>query len=77
MAQKEMFSVIEYGAGFAIRHNPSGEEIWLSDGVDCIFDEAGDAYPPGTVGFTDLWAESFNADTGETLEAYFPQHVDD
>ena len=45
--------------------------------MDCVFDEDGDAIPPGTVGFVEDWAAIFNGDIGETLEAYFPQHMEE
>ena len=69
---KRLFDVIEYSSFFAVRHNPSGEEHPMSDGVDALFDEDGQALVPGTPGFTEAWADALNADEQETLAAYFP-----
>lgn len=71
------FSVIEYSSFFAVRHNPSGEEHPMGDGVDTLFDEDGRALMPGTPAFIELWEEVLNANEQSTLEAYFPQHADD
>jgi len=71
-----MFSVIEYSSFFAVRHNPSGDEHPMSDGVDALFDGEGQALVPGTSGFIETWADALNADEQETLEAYFPQHLE-
>jgi hypothetical protein len=71
------FSVIEYSSFFAVRHNPSGDEHPMGDGVDTLFDDDGKALVPGTPGFVEAWEAVANADEQGTLEAYFPQHVDD
>jgi hypothetical protein len=73
----KLFSVIEYSSFFAVRHNPSGEEHPMGDGVDTLFDEDGNALSPGTFGFIEAWEEVLNADVRSTLEAYFPQHLED
>lgn len=70
------FSVIEYRSFFAVRHNLSGDESALSDGVDALFDEEGHALIPGTPGFIGAWEDCLNANEEETLQAYFPQHAD-
>jgi hypothetical protein len=70
-----MFSVVEYSSFFAVRHNPSGDEHPMSDGVDCVFDENEEAISPGTDGFCEKWAELLN-ECPDTLEAYFPQHME-
>ena len=67
----KIFDVIEYQSGFAVRHLLSGEEHWMSDGVDVLFDQDEKAISPGTEGFTDKWAESLNFNPSETMEAYF------
>lgn len=72
-----LFSVIEYGSHFAVRHNPSGDEQPMGDGVDTLFDDEGHALPPGTPGFVEAWEDTLNADVSSTLEAYFPQHAED
>lgn len=70
------FSVIEYLSFFAVRHNPSGEEHPMSDGVDTLFEQDGRALVPSTPGFIKAWEAVLNADEAATLEAYFPQHAD-
>ena len=71
------FSVIEYSSFFAVRHIPSGDEHPMSDGVDTLFNEDGTALCPGSARFTETWEDVLNADELSTLEAYFPQHVED
>ena len=73
----KLFTVIEYFSFFAARHIPSGDEHPLGDGVDTLFDEEDHALAPGTPGFVEAWEESLNADETSTLEAYFPQHLED
>ena len=73
----QLFDVIEYSSFFAVRHNPSGEEHPMGDGVDSLFDEDGKALSPGTPGFIETWADVLNGDEQTTLEAYFPQHQAD
>ena len=73
----KMFSVIEYSSFFAVRHNPSGDEHPMGDGVDTLFNEEDEALSPGVEGFVEAWEKSLNACEGETLEAYFPQHVEE
>ena len=70
----QLFYVVEYSSFFAVRHNPSGEEHPMGDGVDTLFDEDGMALVPGTPGFIETWADVLNGDEQTTLEAYFPQH---
>lgn len=71
-----LFSVIEYRSFFAVRHNPSGNEHPMGDGVDTLFDEDGHALIPGTPGFIEAWEAALNADPDDTLRAYFPHHAD-
>lgn len=73
----KLFSVVEYSSFFAVRHNPSGDEHPMGDGVDTLFDEEGRALSPGTPGFLEAWEEALNSDEVGTLEAYFPQQVED
>lgn len=70
------FSVIEHSSFFAVRHNATGHEHPMGDGVDTLFDEDGRALVPGTPGFIEAWEAALNADEQATLEAYFP-HVED
>ncbi len=74
---KKTFTVIEYSSFFAVRHNPSGGEHPMGDGVDTLLDEDGKALIPGTPGFIEAWEHVLNADEQGTLEAYFPQHLED
>jgi hypothetical protein len=75
------FTVNEHSSGFSVTHNESGENHWLSDGVDALgFDEGYQTEEevtlhPGTLGFVELWTEAMNHD-GEAMQAYFP-HLDD
>jgi hypothetical protein len=73
----QLFSVIEYSSFFALRHNPSGDEHPLGDGVDALFDSDGKVLVPGTPGFVHVWTEVLNTDARTTLEAYFPQRLEE
>lgn len=73
----KLFSVIEYSSFFAVRHNPTGEEHPMGDGVDSLFDEDGRALKPGTPGFVETWEHVLNTDQQTTLEAYFSEHLED
>ena len=78
MVSGKMFTVIEYHSFFAIRHNPSGRERVLGDGVDMLFDCDGIPISPGTPEFVELLEMLCNSDIHETLEAYFSDSgVDD
>jgi len=66
------FSVIEYASFYAVRHNPTGQEHAMGDGVDTLFDDDGEALSPGTESFRKSWEEDLNRSAHETLEAYFP-----
>lgn len=76
MPPQQLFSVVEYSSFFAVRHNLSGDEHPMGDGVDTLFDEDGHALSPGTPGFVETWEEALNGDENSTLEAYFPHHLD-
>jgi hypothetical protein len=73
----KLFTVIEYSSFFAVRHNPTGDERPMGDGVDALFDDNGKSLIPGTPGFIETWEAVLNTDEQSTLEAYFPQHVED
>jgi hypothetical protein len=68
----KLFSVVEYASYFAVRHNPTGLEKPMGDGVDTLFDVNGKSLVPGTPGFTETWEAMLN-DWEDTLEAYFPE----
>ncbi|MEZ5944903.1 MAG: hypothetical protein R3C18_26260 [Planctomycetaceae bacterium] len=76
MPQNKLFTVVEYGSFFAVRHNPSGDEHPMGDGVDSLFDDDGHALSPGTPGFVEMWQVALNADEQNALEAYFPDHIE-
>lgn len=76
MPQHKLFTVVECSSFFAVRHNPSGEEHPIGDGVDTLFDPDGHALCPGTSGFVETWERVLNTDDDSTLEAYFPQHLE-
>ena len=77
MAETKLFSVIEYSSFFAVRHNATGEEHPMGDGVDTLSvdreDGSTETLCPGTPGFIEAWEEALNEDEDETLEAYFPE----
>ena len=73
----KLFNVIEYSSFFAVRHTPTGDEHPMADGVDTLLDEHCNALCPGSASFAATWEEVLNADEQTTLEAYFPQHVED
>lgn len=75
MASDRLFGVVEYMSFFAVRHNPTGEERPMGDGVDTIFTDDGEALSPGTEGFVERWEAVLNSAPDETLEAYFPELV--
>lgn len=60
-----------------MRHNPSGDEHPMGNGVDTLFNEDGHALCPGTPDFISAWEEVLNADEQRTLEAYVPVHFID
>lgn len=64
--KEKVFEVVEYSSGFAVRHIKSGDEKWLSDGVD-VFEDL----QPGQEGFVERWTEVMNEDPEETYAAYF------
>lgn len=71
--KRRMFSVVEYSSFYAVRHNETGEEHPMGDGVDTLSDADGNTLSPGTDGFVAVWEEALNATPDETLEAYFPE----
>ena len=77
MPDQKLFSVVEYGSFFAVRHLPTGDEHPMGDGVDSLFDDDGHALCPGTPGFIETWEQVLNADEQSTLEAYFRDHIVD
>jgi hypothetical protein len=71
------FHVIEYTSGFAVRHRESGTEQWMSDGVDVLCDNDDNTLSPGSSGFIRKWEDAMNEPGSETMEAYFPQFMED
>lgn len=74
---RAMFSVIEYGSFYAVRHNPTGREHPMGDGVDAVFDHNDNPIPAGDPRLIPVWEAYLNADEDETLAAYFPDDDDD
>ena len=73
------FSVIEYSSFYAVRHNPTGEEHPMGDGVDTIFldtDDGMETVQAGDPRLIPLWEDSLNADEDEVLAAYFPHLIE-
>ena len=74
---RKLFTVIEYDSYYAVRHNPSGDEHPMSDGVDSLFTPKTDkAMRPGSEYFRRTWERALNTDPDGTLEAYFPKHFE-
>lgn len=69
------FTVIEYSSFYAIRHNESGKEHCIGDGVDSVFTPNGKAMRCGTERFRKIWEKSFNDCENDTMEAYFPELI--
>ena len=67
------FSVIEYASFFAVRHNATGQEACMGDGVDTLTTPSGKAMSPGAKTFVKTWERWLNQTSDETLEAYFPE----
>lgn len=77
MGSRGPFEAVEYHSGFAVRHRKTGEEKWISDGVDLLFTPSGKAMSPGAKGFLKALTRSLNESPSETLEAYFPEMKED
>lgn len=73
---EKLFNVIEYSSFFAVRHIPSGKEHPMGDGVDTLFDIDQNPLSPGDPNFVGEWEEALNENQQETLEAYFPELID-
>ena len=68
------FKVHEHFNGYSIEDTKTGQTHWLSDGVDCVaYDDCNEYVSPGTPGFEEMWADDFNGNESETLEAYFSE----
>jgi hypothetical protein len=72
------FVVREHFNGFSVVDTKTGKDHWLCDGVDCVADpdRDDDWLPPGGELFCLLWAEHFNTNEAEMMEAYFPDDMD-
>lgn len=62
--------VREWSTGFDIWNIESGRDHWISDGVDWLHDEDGDAYSPGQPDFYSAIGEWLKSDYDEIVEAY-------
>lgn len=71
---RHRFEVVEYDSGYAVRDRVSGEERWMSDGVDALSTPTGKSMKPGTEYFRKAWQRVLNENESETAEAYdFPE----
>lgn len=70
---KREFTVVEYASGYAVRHEPSGKEHWMGDGVGVLETPSGRAMRPGTERFRQKWERYLNWTCDDTREAYFPE----
>jgi hypothetical protein len=73
--KSKLFSVIEYRSFFAVRHNPTGEERPMGDGVDQIFDSEGNSIDPGSPEFISTWEKYINDYPADIMEAYFSELI--
>ncbi len=71
--RRRTFDVIEYASFYAVRHNASGKEACMGDGVDTLTTPTGRSMKCGTEYFRKTWERSLNSTPDETLEAYFPE----
>lgn len=74
--RKNRFKAIEYASGFAVLDTVTGQESWISDGVDILFTPTGRAVSPGSKTFLRKLEHSLNNPAYETLEAYFPEQYE-
>lgn len=68
---RHRFKVVEYASGYAVRDTKTGEEKWMSDGVDVLFGKNDKPRSPGTEAFRRDWEQELNENPEETAEAYF------
>jgi hypothetical protein len=58
---EKLFCVIEYSSFFAVRHNPTGEEAAMGDGVDAVYhDDFETPYLAGEPGMREQWEQDLN-----------------
>ncbi|MGO9014653.1 MAG: hypothetical protein ACLQF0_06700 [Dissulfurispiraceae bacterium] len=70
------FKVVEYSGGYAVGDTLTGQEHWMSDGVDVLFTLTGKPISPGTENFRRSWEKSLNETADETLEGCFPEQYE-
>lgn len=75
MSMRNRFKVIEYSSGYAVRDTETGNEQWMSDGVDVLSTKTGKSMRPGSEYFRKAWEKSLNQNQAETAEAYFPDNA--
>lgn len=68
MAKRNRFKVIEYGSGYALLDTETGQENWLSDGVDTMFTPTGKSMSPGSEYFRRAWEKAINSMSEEEVE---------
>jgi hypothetical protein len=72
----KLFTVKEYFNHYACRHEPSGDEHPMGDGVDSVpKNDDGEFYCAGDPELLAAWERMLNADPDTVMEAYFPQHL--
>lgn len=69
------FTVVEYSSYYAVRHNATGREAGMGDGVDTLFTPTNRPMSPGSEHFRKTWERVLNHNSSDTLEAYFPDLV--
>lgn len=78
---EKTFSVIEYSSFYAIRHNATGKEQSLGDGVDALTiyndNDEPESIHAGDPRLIPLWEKCLNDDEEEMLALYFPELVDE
>jgi hypothetical protein len=66
------FSVVRYGQYFRIRHNATGQEMFVGNGINVIFDAAtNQPVSPNDEHFIEMWENDLNEHAGEIWEDFF------
>jgi len=74
--KRRRFKVNEYSSGFSVTDTVTGEDHWISDGVDLLSTPTGKSVSPGSKTFVEKLERSLNVNPDETLEAYFPEQYE-
>lgn len=66
------YSIIRRGQYFYIRHNVTGQERFVGNGINVIFDAAtNQPVSPDDERFIEMWEDDLNGHAGEIWEDYF------